>query len=218
MEENRFLRTYKEHKREQQQQQEGIKPNYNNRFECLRDKPIEREINRFECLRGNTNINPRDSQDIRANYEINRFSCLVDTEYINKTKRFNSERESKPKIKESINSLMKRYVEEKKIIGSLNKPSLTIVSEYHFPELCKLSEPKKKEMIVNTTIVPNNKKTITVMSFKGGKVITKEVYEDGTDVESDIVMIKKPNYTSWASVLKDNKTETIYYAKVDSIT
>ena len=50
MEENRFLRVYKEHKREQEQQEqqrEEIKPNYNNRFECLRDKPIEREINRF---------------------------------------------------------------------------------------------------------------------------------------------------------------------------
>ena len=35
-------------------------------------------------------------------------------------------------------------------------------------------------------------------------------FEDGTDIpESGIVMVKKPNYSSWASVLKPEMTETI---------
>ena len=101
-------------------------------------------------------------------------------------------------------------------------------SEYHFPELgkkteadkkeepkkeIKLPEPKApKEMIVNPVIVPIQKATMTVMSFKNGKLQSREIFEDGTEIpESGIVMIKKPNYSSWASVLKPELKETIYY-------
>jgi hypothetical protein len=58
-------------------------------------------------------------------------------------------------------------------------------------------------MIVNSIISPIKKDTVLILSYKDGKVTKKEMYEDGTEVTEDKpVIIKKPTYTSWASVLK----------------
>jgi hypothetical protein len=128
----------------------------------------------------------------------------------------------RPEPRESINTQMQRL----KASRPPPKPALTFESEYHFPELIKpqnipeikLPEQKQKEMIVNAVIVPIKKKTLTVYSFEKGKVITKDVYEDGTDViEPGVVMVKKPNYNSWASVLKEEKNEVVYYDKEENI-
>jgi hypothetical protein len=50
---------------------------------------------------------------------------------------------------------------------------------------------------------------MTMMCFKDGKVVSKEVYEDGTDLPDDNVpvIIKRPKYTSWASVLKKDEED-----------
>lgn len=234
MEENRFLRVYQEHKKEKELEKQLIKPNYENRFECLRDRPqINQEINRFECLRDNIS-----RQDARINRETsnretsNRFNCLIDDNYRsdkNLSQRIPEQREitylPRPEPRESINSQMKRFRDEKKIEI---KPILSTQSEYHFPELCR-SQPekpiilpeqkqKKKEMIVNTVIIPNNKKTISVCCFVKGKMILKEVYEDGTKcIEPGTVLVKKSNYSSWASVLKEDKNEIIYYDKEENL-
>jgi hypothetical protein len=133
---------------------------------------------------------------------------------------------SRPEPRESINEQMRRFREEKRASQPPPKPALTFESEYHFPELgnpqykpeIKLPESKQKEMIVNAVILPIKKKTLTVYSFDKGKVITKDIYEDGTDaIESGVIMIKKPNYTSWASVLKEEKNEIVYYDKEESL-
>jgi hypothetical protein len=126
---------------------------------------------------------------------------------------------------------MKRYQEEERIkkpVAPPPPPVFSFESNFHFPELgktpeaptnskmpkpkeeVKLPEPKQpKEIITNTVIIPIKKKTMTLISLEKGKYVQKEVFEDGTDIpESGIVMIKKPNYSSWASVLKP---ETVLY-------
>lgn len=243
MEENRFLRAYHDHKKEKELERESIRPNYDNRFECLKDRAPPREINsRFECLRSNNSINSHDSRLQRDT--TNRFNCLIDDDYrsisvpsspalssIPTSPSLSSPRSitylPRPEPKESINEQMRRFRAEKKASEPPPKPVMTFESEYHFPELCKslksevklpelkLPEQKQKEMIVNTIIVPIKKKTMSVFSFSNGKMITKEVYEDGSDVvEPDLVMVKKANYSSWASVLKkEDKNEIIYYEK-----
>jgi hypothetical protein len=230
MEDNRFLRTYQEHKREKEQNKLPVR-DIDNRFECLRDKPIQRSTdNRFECLRGNVNINPNESQDERINQDTNnRFSCLADDTYRNqpvKSAPSNITYLPRPEPRESVNSQMRRLREEKKV-QQPKRPVFSYESEFHFPELGKSADtpvkteiklPEPKAMIVNTVVVPINKPTMTVFSFINGKMVTKEIYEDGSDaVESGVVMVKKPNYSSWASVLKKEKNETIYYDKEEYV-
>jgi hypothetical protein len=235
-EDNRFTRAYIEHKREKQI--EHVKPDYNNRFACLKENnaPIRRDAGRFECLRGDVNINPSESQDSRFD---NRFSCLASDgyqsypreEYVSKPVYL-----PRPEPRESVNSRMKRYQEEERIKKPITQvapppPVFSFESNFHFPELgktpdvptnskmpqapkeVKLPEPKApKEMITHSVIIPIKKKTMTLISLEKGKYVQKEVFEDGTDIpESGIVMVKKPNYSSWASVLKPEMTETIYY-------
>jgi hypothetical protein len=230
MDDNRFLRTYQEHRREKEQTRLPVR-DIDSRFECLRDKPIERSIDsRFECLRGNININPNESQDGRINRDTNnRFSCLADDNYRNQPVRSapsNVTYLPRPEPKESVNSQMRRLREEKKAQPP-KKPAFSYESEFHFPELSKATDvpvkaeiklPEPKAMIVNTVVVPIKKPTMTVFSFTNGKMMTKEVYEDGSEaLEPGVVMVKKPNYSSWASVLKKEKNETIYYDKEENI-
>jgi hypothetical protein len=222
MEENRFLRAYQEHKREKEQNS----PNYNNRFACLKeDQRLKPDAGRFDCLKGDNYVS---NQDVRVRDSDNRFACLASDGY-QSYPRQEPQRVHylpRPEPRESVNSQMRRYREERKVIEPPKPPVFSFESNYHFPELgkkddttkeppkaVKLPEPKApKEMIVNTVMVPIQKPTMTVMSLKGGKLISKEVFEDGTEVpESGIVMIKKPNYSSWASVLKPESKETIFY-------
>ena len=227
MEDNRFLRTYQEYKREKQESRNYETTNRfdclretrppireENRFDCLREtRPPIREENRFDCLRNTASISNQDSRVVDKN---NRFSCLIDNDYANNNQPKIQERAvtylPRPEPRESINTTMKKYIEEKRV-KLPQKPVFSIESEYHFPELnsnnipskeIKLPESKlQKEMIVNVEVIPINRKTITCMSFQNGKVITKEVYDDGTDViPGNDVIIKKPQYSSWASVLK----------------
>jgi hypothetical protein len=236
MEENRFLRAYQEHKREKEQ------INYresNNRFDCLREnrnQPVRQDAGRFECLRGNTSYS---NQDDRISRESNRFSCLASDDYQSYPRQ--SERVTylpRPEPRESVNSQMKRYTEEKRAKETAKPPPPPVFSfdsNYHFPELgrtpeapslskmpkpkpdVKLPEPKApKEMIVNTIVVPDKRKTMTLMCFKNGKLESKEVYEDGTEVpEKGLVVLKKPNYSSWASVIKSDSVEATLYERED---
>jgi hypothetical protein len=229
MEENRFLRAYQEHKREKEQLQ-----NYresNNRFDCLRETrvtPIRESAGRFECLRSS-------EQDVRViSQENNRFNCLVDNSY-----RSHPVREERitylprPDVRESINTKMRHLQEEKRAIAATKPPPppvFSFESNYHFPELGKEQEipsnskmPRlkpeikipesnlSKEMIVSPIIIRDKRNTMTLMSFSNGKLVTKEVYEDGTEIpEEGKIILKKPTYTSWASVIKKDENE-IYY-------
>jgi hypothetical protein len=236
MEENRFLRAYQEHKREKEQL------NYresNSRFDCLRENrspPVNQDAGRFECLRGNSSYS---NQDSRVSSESNRFSCLAGDDYQSYPRQ--PERVTylpRPEPRESVNDRMKRYQEEKRAIEAAKPPpppEFSYDSNYHFPELgkeqekptnskmpkpkpvIKLPEPKApKEMILNTILVPDKRKTLTLMCFKNGKLESKEVYEDGTEVpEKGLVVLKKPNYSSWASVIKSERVETTLYESED---
>ena len=221
MEENRFLRVYQEHKLEKEQ----LSQKYNNRFECLREthrQPVREINNRFECLRGDY----KSEQDVRINnQESNRFNCLAGNTY-NSTPIRREERISflpQGEAKESVNTRMKREQEERKRLGISRqlKPVFSVDSDYHFPELStslqqkpeiKLLESKlQKAMIVNSIVVKDTRKITTVMIFRDGKVVAKDVYDDGTEVvDKNTIILKKPTYTSWASVLKPNTDEVHY--------
>jgi hypothetical protein len=91
-------------------------------------------------------------------------------------------------------------------------------SDHHFPQLCKvaLTEirlPEAKEMIVKPIIIPSNKRVITVMSYKDGKFISRDIYEDGTELPDTQlpIIVKKPKYNSWASVLKREEGGVNYF-------
>jgi hypothetical protein len=215
MEENRFLRAYQEHKKEKEQEQKQIAQNYNNRFECLRENrlPIRESAGRFECLR-NT---PASEKDIRIENRDgnNRFSCLVDNDY--RSHRAPERVTYLPRLepRESVNSQVRRIKEERKPII----PKLSFESEYHFPDLIKSndgnSNPKsevklKNEMIVNHIFVPDKRETITMLCFRNGKVVSKDIYDDGADIlKEGMGVIKKPTYTSWASVIKKDTNEIL---------
>jgi hypothetical protein len=198
------------------------------RFDCLRENRnqyIREDSGRFDCLRGDLTYS---NQDIRVTRESNRFSCLTDNDYRSTPRQ--QERITylpKPEPKESVNAQMRRYVEEKRAKEATRPPPppvFSVESNYHFPELgktpelsnqskmpkpkpeVKLPEPKaQKEMIVNTIIIPDKRKTMTLMCFKDGKLESKEVYEDGSEVpETGTVVLKKPIYNSWASVIKSD--------------
>jgi hypothetical protein len=122
MEDNRFLKVYKEYKEESRQNcsaQMQFKQMDTSRFDCLRDRS-------------------------KSFNEPNRFSCLVDDSYhtqnTHKTyhKRHNNHT-MQPHVKESVNEMARRYREERKEIEEKNKEiertRFSFESEYHFPEL-----------------------------------------------------------------------------------
>ena len=234
MDDNRFRRVYLENKREKELEC-GITPDYNNRFQCLKGNNSEPDINavrnagRFECLRGDNYVSYPTNQNSRMNTsENNRFSCLVENNYQRYPQREYGTRAS---------YLSKQtFVEEHKRIVNRppSPPPMTFESEYHFPELGQEPKPlsnsqwpkleiktpelkpqRQQEMIMKP--IPIKKETMTVLSLKAGKLVQKEVYEDGTEIpETGIIMIKKPNYSSWAALLKPEKTEIIYYHTEDN--
>lgn len=195
MEENRFLRTYQEHKREKELERQSRLPEYNSRFECLRN-----------------NISPQ----INSN-TINKFSCLIDDDYKSiSTKSSSSSRNTtylpKSEPRESVNTKMRRLREEKKSL-ELTKPTLSLENIYHFPELNRVDIPIKVEKPIinlseqpqNENIIPTKKKIMTILSIEKGKLVPKDVYEDNIiDTQNNIIVDKKPQYNSWASVLKYN--------------
>jgi hypothetical protein len=148
-----------------------------NRFSCLKEQEQKQDSNRFNCLR------------------------VVDIQY-------DSRLSSVKHTYESVNSRMRQYRETKTItskepresVKCHNKLKTTDCNE--FPDLVRNIEVEKlaKEMITNPIILPQMK-TITVMTFKDGKYTQKDIYEDGSEVGSDMT-VKRAQYNSWASVLK----------------
>jgi hypothetical protein len=226
LDDNRFKRAYLEHRREKEIERDRIQPNYNNRFACLKDNnvaPPRRDAGRFECLRGPSNYSDQDTRVI--NRESNRFSCLAGDSYESYPRQETARTTylPRPEPRESVNEQARRYKEEKKALAPPPPPPpMTFESAYHFPELgkeqeaptnsklpkpkqeVKLPEPKAPiDMIVNPIVTNVKKEKVLILSYKDGKVIQKEMYIDGTEINEDKpVIIKKPTYTSWASVLK----------------
>lgn len=204
MDDNRFLRAYREYKLEKKELYN------NNRFECLKDNRYElniRDAGRFECLRDNNYLS-------KSTNHHNRFSSLIDNNY-NNTLRQSHKFISTPRplLKESVNDRMKKYQEEKRIIQTnmpISPPVFSFESNYHFPELStsvppiKLPELKpQKDMILNSTLVPIKQKNVTVIHLRNGKIELKDIYEDCTENQkSSDKTHKNINYTSWASILK----------------
>jgi hypothetical protein len=112
---------------------------------------------------------------------------------------------------------MRRYKEEKKLV---TKPALTVESGYHFPELGTLPEvPSKmpkppKDMITTPIIIPVKKET-TLLSLKLDK--GKLVSNASSFEEEQKVIVKKPTYNSWASVLKPKSSENVSYEVEEKI-
>jgi hypothetical protein len=198
IDDNRFMRVYLEHQYEKQLSRGLITPE-NDRFACLKGDNHLRNAGRFECLRGDNHQKP--------DYGSRRTRLLS----ITQTRSVNSQTHTKedalklPPISLNTNEVKeaKEAKEEKIAITNELKPVFSVQSDYHFPNLCKTEKiPNQKEMIVNSIVViPIKKEIITHIGFKNGKAIIKDFYEDGSDI-SQTRIVKKPVYTSWASVLK----------------
>lgn len=204
MEENRFTRAYQEFKREKEQQtQQQIEKKYEN---------ISHNRNRFACL-----VEDR-SPSVRVSTQDNRFACLLDNY-------------SKPYTNYSPTYSNATYISrprtEIKPLPPVKKPTppppLTFDSTYHFPDLVKNTEnksadvavekPKLKKATIVETVKIQKGVAYTSISFKDGKYIQKDIYEDGTTAgdEKAPLVIKKPIYSSWASVLKPKINQVVYY-------
>ena len=208
---NRFTRVYNEYQLEKRtQREECVIPDYDNRFACLKDPPVVRgDAGRFECLRSD-----------------NRFDCLVNDSYNRPQRNYRqSERVRAPY--ESVNERMKRYKEENRGANKEDRKNTKTIStplpfdnKIDFPELgssaigCsikatldyKLPESNLPEIVLpeaRSLLVASNKKIMTSLTLQNGKLIEKEVYEDGSEIpEIGNYIVKKPVYNSWASVLK----------------
>jgi hypothetical protein len=222
METNRFLLAYKEFKEEKEREQQFItQQKGNNRFACLRGdyRPQTESGRRFECLLDKkSNSNYIDSQSTVTVY----LSTSYNTNF-NKYENTIKSKSSQPTYLASPEDKQKldwQPSKEKYRSPCLGPPVFSFESNFHFPDLCDISKksdqitlpPTKKEMIVNPVITPVKKDTFTVLSRKDGKLTQKEVFIDGTPVtEQSVVIVKKPVYTSWASVLKSDTISTCQY-------
>lgn len=235
MTENRFERAYQEYKREKEQLRIP-----NNRFDCLRGTPlhpppIRESAGRFECLVDD--YYPR-SEPVRAppTVYLPRPGPPKSAPEPSKATQ-EPVNLPKPEPPKQIVTYLPRPDPPKsepppavkpepwRRGGAKKKEEPVNDINFHFPALgCKQGElPKSEiklpesrapaEMIVKPIVVPSNKVVMTMMCFRNGKVVSKEVYEDGTDLPEDSapVIIKLPKYTSWASVLKKDEGQVVYY-------
>jgi hypothetical protein len=235
MNDNRFERAYREYKQEKEQLSRY------NRFECLRGAPLQpppirESAGRFDCL-VDDNYPRHSSTPVRDTVV---YLPRPEPPRQEPPRPAQSQPDYLPKPdppKESVTYLPRpapsTKVESTPTVkpepwrrGQAKKDTEPVKDiNYHFPALgCTRGElPKTEiklpesraplEMIVKPIVVPNNKKVLTMMFFKDGKVVSKEVYEDGTELPDNNlpVIIKKPKYTSWASVLKKEDGEVVYY-------
>lgn len=200
MNENRFTRVYQEYKREQEQQ----------RFEN-----DQYNRNRFACL-------VEDRLPPVRNQDGGRFGCLLDNY-------------SKPYTNYSPSYSNATYISrprpEVKPLPPVKVPTppppMTFDSAYHFPDLVKKTEekpkpkvdeekPKLQKAVIISQVKIKKEPTFTSISIKDGKYVQKDLYEDGTYVDNDEedkapIVIKKPIYSSWASVLKPKINQVVYY-------
>lgn len=194
MEENRFLRVYQEYKKEKEEKEQEYKrgkedfnKNYDNRFECLKEsRPDIKEVNRFECLRDKS-IRKHDIRVINFD-DMNKFNCLID-------------KNTKTDIKEEKVHYLPRH---SPLETNIHFPSITSNNSIR-------TSNKLKEMIVNPILVKDERRTMTMIAFKDGKVSVRDMYEDGSDVlTTPVTIIKKPVYSSWKSVITKDDSQIHY--------
>lgn len=207
MDENRFIRAYKEFKCEQQRHK-TVNPN--NRFSCLVEdnNTVKKENRRVDCL-------------LNRVYNVLKPECKTVTTYL--PKMF-------PKASEPIILEIKPPNPKENISNPINiikekPPDFSFDSSYHFPNLLgesnivnnpeiKMTESNiKNEMIVKSISVPIKKPVFTSLKWNNGTIIKKDIYEDGVEVEENKprVIVQKPVYSSWASVVKPK--EYVYAEK-----
>lgn len=235
MTENRFERAYQEYKREKEQLRIP-----NNRFDCLKNAPLQPPLpresaGRFECLVDD--YYPR-GEPVRAPTTVylprpgppktapEPPKAITETTYLPKPEPPKQTVTYLPRPEPPKSDPTPAVKPEPWRRGGAKKKEEPVNDiNFHFPALgCKQGElPKAEiklpesrapaEMIVKPVVVPNKKPIMTLLCYRDGKMVSREVYEDGTELPEDNapVIIKRPKYTSWASVLKKNEGEIVYY-------
>jgi len=218
-EDNRFKRVYLEYKKEKELERNIIKPQYdnNNRFSCLKDNYVPVPVNQALNERGRFDLKDTNYSSYPTNQIYN---SVQNTRFISERPALQTHylpRQAPPRATA--------------IVLPRPPPPLTFQSNYHFPELGKKQEvPSKlkqevklpeskpvKEMITNQVILPINKEKIVVLSWNKGTLTQKVIYEDGTDIlESNNITVKRPAYTSWASVLNPLESKNNVEESTDS--
>lgn len=239
MTENRFERAYQEYKREKEQIRVSSRFDCL-RSEPLRPPQIRESAGRFECLvdeyyprrepvRAPPTVylpKPEPPKSVQEPvYKPEPPKVVQETVYLPKPEPPKHSTTYLPRPEPPKSDTTPAIKPEPWRRGQAKKKEEPVNDiNFHFPALgcvrgevpktaIKLPESRApSEMIVKPIVVPTNKKVMTVLSFKDGKVTSKEVYEDGTDLPEDQapVIIKRPAYTSWASVLRKDKGDVVY--------
>jgi len=187
MDDNRFFRAYLDYKKEKEERELS-----NNRFRCLIEDRCQPQLH--------------SDQD-------NRFSCLIDDNYRTLRAAYQSRSSGYQSRSNAYQSRSNAYQSRPTINNSQTnahktinkKPPFLLNTNYYFPKLpneLNTSE-SKKEIVMAKAVIRDPNEILTSITMKSGKLITKEVYKDGTEVSSNnnIKYIIK-TYDSWADVAK----------------
>lgn len=220
--ENRFLRAYREFKEEQGRDRVILQVN---RFECLKEGPIS--TNTFMNLDKpqydwsnvrQTNVSKQSrmplpqplasnmsQQDVRINME-------PATTYITNTSPYGA---AGPKEQPITKLPLVKFTP----VALKKAPPISTESNYHFPELSpnikpiKPTEHKQKEILSKP--IGLEKTGFVSLSLKNGNVVKKDLYNLQNDLSDNLGVeieqkkeVKRPTFTSWASVVKSQPENT----------
>jgi hypothetical protein len=207
----------------------NIRPNAG-RFECLREEyytPYSNNAWRFECLGDGYSsydtvyLPPQSPIVLSTPTTANRAEVPASPPHI----------ALEPTYLPKPSSLMgalphtlpgPAYVPPHKIAAASPLPITPLETINPFPELPlrrprlfsvdSMPEAAERTMIVAPVITPTDKRILTSLSMKGGKVVQREIYEDGTELPDGqpIVIIKRPTYMSWAGVIRQGENDVVY--------
>jgi hypothetical protein len=214
----------------------NIRPNAG-RFECLREEyytPYSNNAGRFECLAdGYTSYDiPQQSPIVLSTpTTANRAEVPASPPHMALEHQHISNVALEPTYLPKPSSLMgalphtlpgPAYVPPHKIAGAAPLQITPLETINPFPELPlrrprlfsvdSMPEAAERTMIVAPVITPTDKRVLTSLSMKDGKVVRKEIYEDGTELPDGkpIVIVKRPTYMSWAGVIRQGENDVVY--------
>ena len=193
MDDNRFFRAYLDYKKEKEERELS-----NNRFRCLIEDRCQPPLcsdqdNRFSCLIDDNYRALRAAYQSRSNAYQSRSSGYQS---------HSNAYQSRSTAYQSRSTINNSQTHAHKTINK--KPPFLLNTNYYFPKLPnELNTESKKEIVMAKAVITDPNEILTSITMKSGKLITKEVYKDGTEVSSNnnIKYIIK-TYDSWADVAK----------------
>jgi hypothetical protein len=217
MEENRFKKCYQDYRLEKQQESNANDHN-KDRFACLLEHRVHQgkppaATNRFACL-------------IDDDYGQSRYNQQWDRPRppLNTIIRPRSEIVWAPKPPPPLtidskfhfpdlvkSNTVPEKVSIEQLVEKLSKKSDE--SPVKLVEQINEDQFKLQKAVIVSRVQIKREPTYAALSMKNGKLVVKDIYEDGTFAEEEKppIIIKKPIYSSWAAVLKPKLNQIVYY-------